>query len=47
MNPAIEAFETLAGRQVTLGPLATGTDAGLAHPVHRAGRVFAWEVAAG
>jgi hypothetical protein len=44
MDPAIEAFETLAMRWVLLGPRVTAGYDDLVHPVHRAGRVFGWEV---
>jgi hypothetical protein len=44
MDPAIEAFETLARTQATLGVRATASYAQLVHPVHRAGRVFAWQI---
>jgi hypothetical protein len=44
MDPAIEAFQVLASRQVTLtDPLVASFD-GLIHPVHRRGRVFGWQV---
>jgi hypothetical protein len=44
MDPAIEAVETLARRWVNLSERATGRYDDLVHPVHRAGRVFGWEV---
>ena len=44
MDPAIEAYELLAGHRVRLGPRRTAGFSGLVHPVHKAGRVFAWEV---
>jgi hypothetical protein len=44
MDPAIEAFEVLAARWVTLGTRTVGAYADLVHPVHRAGRVFGWEI---
>jgi hypothetical protein len=44
MDPAIEAFETLAGRWVDLGSRAEAAYEDLVHPIHRAGRVFGWEV---
>ena len=44
MDPAIEAFEVLAGRTVRLGERCAFTYKGLVHPVHQAGRVFAWDV---
>jgi hypothetical protein len=43
---AVEAFEMLARRRVALGSRHMGHFDGLAHPVHRRGRVYAWEVAA-
>jgi hypothetical protein len=44
MDLAIEAFQALASRQVTLtGPLVASFD-GLIHPLHRRGRVFGWQV---
>lgn len=46
MDPAIEAFETLAGRCVGLGPRCVSHYANLLHPVHAAGRVFGWEITA-
>jgi len=44
MDPAIEAFEVLAARWVTVGTRAVHAYSDLVHPVHRAGRVFGWEV---
>jgi hypothetical protein len=44
MDPAIEAFEILAGRCVGLSDRAVGSYQDLVHPVHRAWRVFAWEI---
>src|SRR5215471_6965676 len=43
MDPAIEAFETLASERVTLGDLHQAGYDRLVHPVHQRGRVFAWE----
>ncbi len=43
-GPAVEAFEALAGRQVTLGMRETASFSGLVHPVHEAGAVFGWEL---
>lgn len=44
MDPAIEAFEALASKHATLTSVpAAGFDR-LAHPVHRKGRVFGWEL---
>jgi hypothetical protein len=45
MELAVEAFETLAGRWVRLGPRYVSHYSDLVHPVHVAGRVFGWEVA--
>ena len=45
MDPAIEAFELLARAAVKLSVRAVSSYTGLVHPVHRAGRVFGWEVA--
>jgi hypothetical protein len=47
LDPAIEAFEDLARSRILLGERNTAPFAGLIHPVHREGRVFGWEVAAG
>jgi hypothetical protein len=44
MDPAIEAFELLASRQVALSTRAEVSVTGLVHPVHRRGRVFGWEL---
>jgi hypothetical protein len=44
MDPAIEAFERLARERVTIGTRHEAAYAGLVHPVHQRGRVFAWEV---
>lgn len=44
MDPAIEAFECLAARSVDLSKRATAEVKELVHPVHQAGRVFAWWV---
>ena len=44
MDPAIEAFETLASERVTLGDRHAAVYNQLVHPVHQRGRVFAWEV---
>jgi len=43
MDPAIEAFETLS-RNVGIGPQQVAGYDQLIHPVHRQGRVFAWEL---
>ena len=44
MDPAIEAFETLASERVTLGDQHAAAYGHLMHPVHQHGRVFAWEI---
>jgi hypothetical protein len=44
MDPAIEAFEVLASRQVKLASRAVASFDGLIHPVHQHGRVFGWQV---
>jgi hypothetical protein len=45
MDPAIEAFETLASERVILGQRHEAAHGHLMHPVHQRGRVFAWEIA--
>lgn len=47
MDPAIEAFETLAHSRGLLGPREHASFDGLTHPVHQRGRVFAWQVETG
>jgi len=44
MDPAIEAFQALASREVTLADTMVASFDGLIHPVHRRGRVFGWQV---
>jgi hypothetical protein len=44
MDPAVEAFEVLASRDVKLVSRTVATFNGLIHPVHQRGRVFGWEV---
>ena len=44
MDPAIEAFEVLARRWVGLSAREVGSYQNLVHPIHRAGRVFGWEI---
>lgn len=44
MDPVIEAFQVLAGRQVSMADSAVASFDGLIHPVHRCGRVFGWRV---
>lgn len=45
MDPAIESFETLASQRIELDQRHEATYDNLIHPVHRHGRVFAWEIA--
>lgn len=44
MDPAIIAFERLAAVRVNVISTASAPFSGLVHPVHREGRVFAWEI---
>jgi hypothetical protein len=44
MDPAIEAFETLASERVSLSSRYVAAYDHLVHPVHQRGRVFAWEL---
>lgn len=44
MDPAIEAFQALAEREVKLASHPVASFDGLVHPVHRRGRVFGWQV---
>jgi len=44
LEPAIEAFETLAQLKVHLGSRISCTFQGLIHPIHTKGKVFAWEI---
>jgi hypothetical protein len=44
LEPAIEAFETLARTRVQLGDRNQATLGPLVHPVHSSGSVFVWEV---
>ena len=46
LDPALDSLEMLMGRSVTTGPRYTSTYANLVHPVHKDGRVVAWEVLA-
>lgn len=46
LDPAIEAFETLARLRVDLGERYEQPMALLVHPVFSSGRVFGWQVAA-
>jgi hypothetical protein len=43
-EPAIDAFEALAGRQTRLGTRFVAAFDDLVHPVHRSGAVFVWEI---
>jgi hypothetical protein len=45
LDPAIEAFETLALERVIRGGRHEAAYGHLMHPVHQRGRVFAWEIA--
>lgn len=44
LQPAIQAFERIAGNLVNLRPCVPARFSGLIHPVQREGAVFAWEV---
>ncbi len=44
MDPAIQAFEMLGRATVLIGERVVHSYDDLVHPVHKAGRVFAWEV---
>jgi len=44
LEPAIDAFESLAARQVRLGPRQMASTPPLVHPVHSLGQVFGWEL---
>jgi hypothetical protein len=44
MDPAVEAFETLAATSVELAPAGSASFRDLVHPIHRDGRVFGWEI---
>lgn len=44
LDPAIEAFETLARVQIAIGDRCEAPFDGLMHPIHTHGRVFAWEI---
>jgi hypothetical protein len=46
MDPAISAFEHLASAAAPLSQEVSAPFDGLVHPVHKRGRVFAWEVGA-
>lgn len=45
MDPAVDAFETLARAAVRLERTQPAAFKGLVHPIHQAGRVFGWEIA--
>lgn len=44
LSPAIDAFETIASTKVRLSQRYVASFAGLIHPVHSSGKVFAWEI---
>lgn len=44
LEPAIDAFETLARRKVTLGRRCQAAMGPLVHPVHADGIVYGWEI---
>lgn len=44
LEPAIQAFETLAASRHTIAPRAQAPFRDLMHPVHRSGAVFVWEL---
>ena len=44
LEPAIDAFETLAAKVVNLGQRCEAAFSGLCHRVHQAGKVMAWEI---
>ena len=44
LEQMIAAFEMLAGARVRLGPRCQATLGEMVHPVHRTGRVCAWEI---
>lgn len=44
MDPAIEAFEMLAGTFAALGERHLSAFDHLVHPIHQRGRVFGWEI---
>lgn len=44
LEPAIDAFETLARTRVRLGPQVAARIGALVHPVHSDGVVFGWEI---
>jgi hypothetical protein len=44
LEPAVNAFETLAGKVVKLGKRFEASFSGLCHRVHREGKVMAWQI---
>ncbi len=44
LEPAIDAFETLARGRVRLGERNVARFEGLIHPIHSSGEVFAWQL---
>ena len=44
LDPAVEAFELLAGARVRLGARSEAGFDNLIHPIHSHGRVFGWEL---
>jgi hypothetical protein len=44
LEPAVEAFETLAKSRVQLGQRHEASFAGLSHRVHQQGKIIAWEL---
>jgi hypothetical protein len=44
LEPAIKAFELLAGAQAQLGPRQRCEFEGVCHPLHTSGAVYGWEV---
>lgn len=44
--PAIQAFEALASRRVSLESVASATNCGLVHPVHAGITVYGWRISA-
>lgn len=44
MDPAIDAFQTLARQRVRLSKPAIASISGLVHPVHQQGQVFGWQI---
>jgi hypothetical protein len=44
LDPAIEAFESLAAKRVSIGAKHVARFDGLVHPVHSSGAVYGWEI---